>query len=440
MSENRENTKPISKQSARYIAWYVLVEIERSQYSIHADEKVHEACDKAGVTPRDRRLAYTLVSGVLSNRLLLEYYITQYASRPLDAMESGVRWVLVLAFYQLLLLDRITDYAAVNEAANTCKLAGKPSWTGFVNGILRAYLRAAPERPRTLDSPLAPVIRYSHPEWIVTGWNELFGKEETEKILAWNNGSPEQYARARVAVEELVGELGQELVRPAPEFGTDAVRILRTSEVINSKTFEEGKLYLMQPWSMNVARQLPLEPGGKVLDMCAAPGGKSIALADRAAVRITAADISETRLPRMKENFTRCCVADRITVIVHDGLDSETVFGPDSFDAVLIDAPCSNLGVIQRNPEVRWRISPKNIMELAALQRKLLASAVKVVKPGGYILYAVCTITPEETDGVLNALLENDPGLECVASNRNLPGEGNLDGGYHALIKKTITG
>ena len=96
MSENKENTKPISKQSARYIAWYVLVEIERSQYSIHADEKVHEACDKAGVTPRDRRLAYTLVSGALSNRLLLEYYITQYASRPLDAMESGVRWVLVL--------------------------------------------------------------------------------------------------------------------------------------------------------------------------------------------------------------------------------------------------------------------------------------------------------------------------------------------------------
>jgi 16S rRNA (cytosine967-C5)-methyltransferase len=431
------NANSAISTSARYIAWNVLMELENSRFFLHADEKVHEKCDKAGVEPRDRRLVCTLVLGAVSNRVLLEHYITRYASRPLKSIDPGLRWLLVTALYQLILLDRITDYAVVNEAVTISKYIRKPAWAGFINGILRAYLRDAPKRPRTLPDNLPSAIRYSHPAWLVKRWNTSFGEEETEKILAWNNRQPEQYARARNGSEAVAGELGEELVHPAPEFGTDALRILKTSEVIKSRTFEEGKLYLMQPWSMMVARQLPLENGWQVLDMCAAPGGKSIALADRADIHITAADISEARIPRMKENFVRCRVADKITVLVLDGRNSEKAFGSDFFDAVLIDAPCSNLGVIQRNPEVRWRIRPENITELSALQRELLASAVRVVKPGGYVLYAVCTITPEETEQAVNTVLREIPGLECIGSSRNLPGEGTIDGGFRALIRKT---
>lgn len=422
--------------SARYIAWKVLTALERSCFSLHADEKLHEACDEVEMENRDRRLTYTLVSGALSNRLLMEQYITRYSSRPLESIDPDLRWLFILSFYQLVLLDRITDYAAVNEAVAISKSAGKPEWAGFINGILRAFLRDEPNRPRLPQSDLPLEIRYSHPAWLVERWTAAFGEKTTEAILTWNNQQPEQYARVRCDTKKIVGELGEELVQAAPEFGTDVVRILRTSEVIKSKTFKEGKLYLMQPWSTIVAHQLPLEDSWKVLDMCAAPGGKSIALADRAAIHITAADVSEARLPRMKENFARCRVTDKITVTVLDGCKSEKEFGPHSFNAVLVDAPCSNLGVIQRNPEVRWRISLENIRELAQLQIKLLENALKIVKPGGFVLYAICTISPEETDQVVNTILKTVPGINCIGSSINMPGEGNMDGGYRSLIQK----
>jgi 16S rRNA (cytosine967-C5)-methyltransferase len=229
--------------------------------------------------------------------------------------------------------------------------------------------------------------------------------------------------------------LGPGLVRPAPEYGTDALRILKTSEVIKSRAFEDGMLYLMQPWSMNVIRQLPVEDGWQVLDMCAAPGGKSIALADRADIHVIAADVSEERIIRLKENIERCQVFDRITTKILDGRSCATELGKDRFDAVLLDAPCSNLGVVQRNPEIRWRICPDDIMTLASLQRDLLAGAAGTVKPGGYILYSVCTITREETEQAVACALQKTPGLECIASNMNLPGQEGMDGGYWALLK-----
>lgn len=433
---SRKNNCPACT-SARYISWQVLVTLEKQRFRQHADDELHAACDRAGVEPRERRLAYTIVSGVLSNKTLLEHYIIRYANRTLETIEPELRWLLAIALYQLIFLDRTADYAAVNEAAMISKQARKPAWTGFINGLLRAYLRDVPERPRRPETGLPLPLRYSHPEWLVKRWITSYGERETEQILDWNNRHPEQYARARCAIINAVEVLGPGLVSPASEYGTEALRILKTSEVIKSKAFNEGILYLMQPWSMNVIRQLPVEDGWQVLDMCAAPGGKCIALADRADIHVMAADISEERVIRLKENIARCRVDDRITVKVLDSRNCTAELGENQFDAVLLDAPCSNLGVVQRNPEVRWRICPDDIMTLASLQRDLLTDAAGTVKPGGYILYAVCTITREETEEVVACVLQRTHGLECVSSSRNLPGQNGMDGGYWALMRKT---
>jgi len=211
--------------------------------------------------------------------------------------------------------------------------------------------------------------------------------------------------------------------------------MLETYEVINSKSFKQGDLYVMQPWSARVAGNLPVQPGGRVLDLCAAPGGKTIALADRAALAIDAVEIDARRAESLRDNLRRCGVTCA-TVHVMDALTAATNLGAARYDAVLLDAPCSNLGVIQRHPEVRWRVRYEDVTTLAVTQAQLLRTASACVRPGGHILYAVCTMSLEETHECVQSFLQHQTGFTLCKEELSYPGQFDTDGGYWALLRR----
>jgi len=340
-----------------------------------------------------------------------------------------------MGLYQLLFLDRIPPHAAVYETVEMCKRMGKSQWARFANAVLRNSLRNK-KKVRVFPDGLAPACSFSHPRWLVDRWTRRLGSDMTREILSWNNRTPLHYARIRANREFVLNELGPDFAESALEFGADAAHIFSVSKALASESFRQGLIYLMEPWSMKVARHLPVQDGWHVLDMCAAPGGKSIALADAADVRITAVDSSSDRTELLKQNLSRCKVTNVRTVVM-DSRESPKRFGPDKFDAVLLDAPCSSLGVIQRHPEIRWRVREEGIATLATLQAELLAAAIECVKPGGCLLYAVCTFTLEETENIIRQALSEHSNLVCEKTETDLPGEHNTDGGFYALLRKS---
>ncbi|MCX7847153.1 MAG: methyltransferase domain-containing protein [bacterium] len=425
MSSPRQRRR--SHNPTRTLAWRILVRLEQRHFALHLEDLVHQTVDEHNLAPRDRALLYELVAGCVRHKALLEYYLTQCSQRPIDRLDPGLRWVLILAAYQLAFLQRVPAHAAANETVEICRHAGHVAWVGYANAVIRTFARLRAER--SVREPADLPTRYSHPAWIVQCYADVFGAEQLEAVLQWNNTVPSHYARVRGNRDEILASLPAGAAEPALAFGPDILRVHDTTAVLHSAAFREGKLYLMQPWSVLTARQLGVRPGWRVLDMCAAPGGKTIILADDGA-HVVALDNSEHRLRALTDNVRRCH-ATNVDIRLLDALEALEVFGPRSFDAVLLDAPCANLGVIQRHPEIRWRLTPDEPSRLARHQRLLLDIALRVVKVGGPVLYAVCSVAPAETTNVVAEI--SDAVCEHQALVR--PGERGLDGGYSALLR-----
>jgi 16S rRNA (cytosine967-C5)-methyltransferase len=344
-------------------------------------------------------------------------------------------WILLMGLYQILFLDRVTPYAAVNESVLLCRNLRHQGWMAFANGVLRHVVRArsAPGFARPVYEDLA--VEFSHPEWLIGEYRRAFGPEHVREILKWNNKIPQRYARARGDVAALVREVGCGIIEPAPGVGPAMVHVHDMAALIATPAFTAGKFYIMQPWSVHTVAQLPVQDGWNILDMCAAPGGKSLALADAARVQVTALDISPTRIKVIEENARRCQVST-ITTRVLDARACATAFEGRQFDAVLLDAPCSNLGVIQRHPEIRWRVQPEMLPAQAACQYELLQSGWQCVKPGGLLLYAVCTVSEQETIDIIERATRALPDLQLQKTELVYPGQRGTDGGFWALFRR----
>jgi len=408
--------------------------------------------------PADRRLLRDIVYGVIRRRGTLDAVIAAYASRPTGEMDGVVLDILRLGVYELLFHQRVPAHAAVNEAVRLARAAGLPSATPFVNAVLRAVsggLRIAdspdpalpdsslvlgPGRIAIFDRPILPpaenrverlAVLHSYPPWLIRRWLDRYGEDRTREMCEICNEPPALFARPnslRTDVAGLVGKLAEEGIAAEPVPGGRTVRLPLRTKVKALRSFAEGLFQVQDDSAARVAPFLAPRPGERVLDLCAAPGGKCCHAAELMQNRgeIVAVDIEGHRLERVVENALRLGISI-IATVEADGVQFAREHRGE-FDRVLIDAPCSNTGVLRRRVEARWRLSDAVIERLAAAQRALLEAGLRALKPGGTLVYSTCSLEPEENAEVVNAVLEAVPGFRLDAVEEVLPSRDGGDG------------
>lgn len=382
-------------------------------------------------TGRDRRdvaLATELVYGVLRRRLYLDHVVSRFSKRPLEKIDADLLLTLRLALYQILFLDRIPLHAAVNEAVEMARGEGGgrgEAAASFANGLLRAVARDPSSRSSAqkktvlpgvdLGDPVAELATAeSHPEWLVRRWAARLGIEEAALLLAAQN-RPAPMAlrvnRARETPAQVTEALAEESVIACSSSRQESFLLVTSGAPQRTASFTRGEFYIQDEASGLVACMMGAAPGDKVLDACAAPGGKALAMAQTAgrAGMVVAMDRHPGRLRLLNDNARRLGLSGCLPVAADASADELPLRAAEVFDAVLVDAPCSGTGVIRRNPELRYRVSPRDIERLADLQSRLLQRCAGRVRPGGALVYSVCSLEPEEGEEGVAAFLEGDP-------------------------------
>ena len=365
----------------------------------------------------DRGLVKTLVYGVLRQKEYLNYIIRKFSKHPLAKMKPRTLMTLRIGVYQLLFLSRIPESAAVNATVNTLKAAGQPAWLiGFANGLLRTVARNKTALPTpeqlALDDP--PIL--NHPAWLIERWLAHFGMEKTKTICAINNTEPPLTLRinnrrtSRSALRTLLEKSGIEAQKG---FYSPMGLILDTfpGGIASLPGYDQGH-FQVQDEAAQLASMLvgPLPARCRVLDGCAGLGGKTSHLAELLppAGAIVAIEPDTRRFSFLRENLKRLGHTEQVTPARTD-LQSYAATRPLPFDAILIDAPCSGTGVIRRQPDIRWNRQPSDLALYQQTQLQLLATATFLLKPGGILVYATCSLEPEENEEIILKFLEQHP-------------------------------
>jgi 16S rRNA (cytosine967-C5)-methyltransferase len=360
----------------------------------------------------DRALTHELVLGVLRNQLWLDRLAEHYSGRKSEQMDLEVVVILRLGLYQLRFLSRVPASAAVNEAVNLAVVARKRSAGGLVNAVLR---RATVDRDYDpvahIDEPNERLaVETSHPSWLIEGWNRSFGIEETRDFARANNEAAPiafRVVRNRADEADVLDQLRNAGAGITPStIAKGAWRITGAGRMLADMA-SDGRVYIQDEASQLLTLILDPRPGERVLDVCAAPGSKTTHIADLTSdsAMIVAADLYEHRL-RSVLSSANLHGFSRVNCVTLDGLQALPL--PQShFDRVLVDAPCSGTGTLRRNPEIRWRISTRDIEDLAARQTKLLINASQSVRVGGRLVYSTCSVETEEDENVRQSFLDN---------------------------------
>jgi 16S rRNA (cytosine967-C5)-methyltransferase len=548
----------VSGQKPREIAARVLQ--RRATGDEFTETLLERAWAGATLSSVDRGLCQELVHGVVRWQATLDWLIAQKTRGR--TQKTALQNLLRLGLYQIFWLDRIPDHAAVHETVELAKRSGFGPQAGFVNAVLRGYLREVDSTRKSLDQlkSLQPALGWSHPDWLVDRWRQRWGGERTRQLLEWNNTPPRTYAR----VNTLKTDAGKLLERWRTEnveydfcrrdwFGENLVFELKAHPPLSKlSSCQEGLFYIQDPSTLLAANELGPVPGEAILDLCAAPGGKTTYLAQLVCneARIVAADVSNDRLKLLQENCIRLgvnCVEAVLSAVLFppphepalrsrrgneaDSTDSQGLppphvggYGsgvqsanlgwgnshpgplplrggegesppvglqpeaehPESathsaaarragsptnlgsfpkavplshrmgegsgvraleesqpplfhrqYDRVLVDAPCSNTGVMRRRVDLRWRIAPEEIQRLRATQLELLRLAASGLKSGGVLVYSTCSLEPEENRGVLQEFLSEHAGLKVVRERELLPMVDAVDGAFVATLHRS---
>jgi 16S rRNA (cytosine967-C5)-methyltransferase len=367
--------------------------------------------ETADLDARDRALAMRLVYGAVQRKSTLDHLIAQLAGRPAAKLDPPLLASLRLGLYELLYLDGSPDYAVVADAVELAK-GSSPRGHGLVNAVLRRAGRegrAALLDPLSEDSPRAAAVRHSHPLWIAELWWEMLGPDPARALMAADNEPSEVALRANTLVtdaERLASELGVPSHRdPAI---AEALVLDEPLDLHGSPAWERGAFVAQSRAAMLVGRALAPLPGERVLDLCAAPGGKTTHLAALMGGEgeIVAVEQNPARA-RELEQAARRLHASNVRVRVADAATFADDAGP--FDRVLVDPPCSGLGTLQSRPDLRWRVEPSSIAELARLQARILASAAACLRSGGVLVYSTCTISSTENEDLIADFLDSHP-------------------------------
>lgn len=379
-----------------------------------ADAALKAQLSRDGLTGPDAALCSRIVYGVLQNQMLLDFYLAAYCSQKPDHLQPPLLNILRMGAYQILYLDKIPDSAAVNESVELAKIMKRGQASGLVNAVLRKVsknkqaLPALPDR----DEVTALSLRYSHPKWLVRRLLALLGREEAEAFLAADNAPAPitvQVNPLRTTAQALLERLEAEGVsaRMHP-WVPDCLELTGTGDLTALPAFREGDFLVQDPAARLVSAVADIQSGERVLDVCAAPGGKSFsaAFAMKGQGRIVACDLHQNKLQRITEGARRL----GLTCIETQAADGH-VNRPewrDAFDTVLVDAPCSGLGIIRKKPDTRYKRA-NDLFSLPVIQSEILDNAASYVRPGGVLVYSTCTILPEENEQVTDAFLAQHP-------------------------------
>jgi 16S rRNA (cytosine967-C5)-methyltransferase len=394
----------------------------------------------ARLSSADRGLCQEIVYGIVRWQAALDWLIARKTNGR--EQKSGLQNLLRLGLYQIFWLDRIPDHAAVHETVELAKHGGFGQQAGFINAILRGYLREAGATRKLLaDLKTAdPATGCSHPEWLVARWQKHFGAEKTAQLLDWNNTPPKTFARVNTLKTD-AGKLVEKWREENVEYDfvrrdwleENLVFELKSHPPLHSlASFRDGWFYIQDPSTLLAACETGGQPGETILDLCAAPGGKTTFLAQlmRNEGKIVACDISEERLKLVQENCQRLGVTN-VEVVLFSTFNLQ----PSTFNLILVDAPCSNTGVMRRRVDLRWRISPEEILRLRQTQLDLLKLAATKLKPGGVLIYSTCSLEPEENNEVVKEFLREHDNFKLESERELLPFADNVDGAYVARLK-----
>jgi len=433
-----------SHRKPREVALEVLLRVDSGASPQGALEAMWAGTD---VPKRDRALATELVYGSLRRRNALDWVLGKISRRPLTELEPRLLWILRLGAYQLLYLDRVPPHAAVDEAVRLTAALRRPGVGGFVNAVLRNLARRLAAGSLRLPQPeegleIYLTVTESHPEWLVRLWLDELGPVETERICRLDNEPAPTSIRANRLMnsrDQLAARLREEGVtvsegRLAPE----GLSIEGYSSLPELASFQEGRFFVQDEAAMLVAPLVDPRPGETIVDACSAPGGKATHLAELSGdkAHILAVEAAADKLPLITENCRRLGL-NGVTPLHGDARRLEGLV-PGAVDAVLVDAPCSGLGVLRRRPDSRWRKRPSDPASLAPLQLAMLDAAARVVAPGGRIVYSTCTISRTENDAVVGAFLATHDGFTRADLRPLLPpvlrGEPGTEGGVLQLL------
>lgn len=404
---------------ARSAAYEILLQVARK--NAYASELLHSQAHQ-GLSPADHGLATELVMGVLRWLSVLDDEIARRSSQPLEKLDLEVLTALRIAVYQLTYLERIPASAAVNESVELVKRARKHSAAPFVNAVLRKIARERSEPiPEIASSTSTQEIarRFSHPEWMVERWVHNLGMEAAQAICAFDQRVPETAIRmTRAGESEQLKAAGIEL---APGRLLKSARIVCSGNITAVRGFREGRIAIQDEASQLVA--LLVGRGSAILDCCAAPGGKTRILAEGN----PHAAVIATELHPHRARLLRRLVRNQHVAIL--AADVRSLPLSISFDRVLADVPCSGTGTLSRNPDIKWRLRPEDLVDLSMRQSAILRSAMERVLPGGRIVYASCSLEPEENEVVIEEALREDASfhlIDCRTELQRLRNDGEL--------------
>ena len=429
----------LNEQKPREIAVRVLR--NRQSQTEFTEDLLEKALATARLSPPDRGLCQELVYGIVRSQSALNWLIER--KTPGREQPPDLQILLQLGLYQIFWLDRIPPHAAVNETVELAKRGGLEPSAGFINAVLRGYLREVDETRKWLAELRAtqPALGYSHPEWLVTRWQQRWGNERTARLLEWNNTPPRTFARLnrlKTDAAKLLAPLGEEavaydFVRPGPWPENQVFELKSHPPLASLPSFRDGWFYLQDPSTLLAVTQLRPQPGDTVLDYCAAPGGKTTYMAQimNNQGRLVAHDVGEDRLRLIRENCQRLGVTCVQPTLIPPASSAVPVF-----DRILVDAPCSNTGVMRRRVDLRWRIQPFEITRLRATQLALLDKAATLLKPGGFLAYSTCSLEPEENQEVVTQFIRGHGNFQCLGEHELIPFKDGVDGAYVARLTR----
>jgi len=413
---NRKPAARIKPAGAREVAMDVLLKVETG--GAYSGLALNRALEAAELARPDAALATELVYGTIQRLNTIDYALAGRVKGWPKKVEPWVRCLLRLSYYQLRWLTRVPAHAVVDEAVRIAKKRGHTGISGLVNGVLRGVVREGVELPLPAAMTAAErlSLMHSHPVWLVERWVRAYGEATAEAICAANNEPPHTSARVnplKIERDQLIAVMTDAAFEVVPSrLARQGVVARKAGNLVHTEWYRDGFMTVQDESSMLVAAVADPKPGMNVLDCCAAPGGKATHLAElmHNDGKVLANDLhphKEALIRQQAERLGLTC----LTTMALDAADLPSRLEAESFDVVLLDAPCSGFGVIRRKPEIKWNKTAEDVASLAELQNRLLGKAQLLVKPGGVLVYSTCTIAPEENEETVRRFLAAHPGF-----------------------------